>query len=110
MPGYEKLAFVHPESALSSFLNGSPIESQAQDITPIFPFRCNLSQRAAVEKALISSFSVIEGPPGTGKTETILNLIANIISVQHKTVGIVSFGNAAVDNVHDKCLSLDSDM
>ena len=102
VPGYEKLAFVHPESALSSFLNGSPIESQAQDITPIFPFRCNLSQRAAVEKALISSVSVIEGPPGTGKTETILNLIANIISVQHKTVGIVSFGNAAVDNVRDK--------
>jgi hypothetical protein len=101
-PGYEKLAFVHPESVLSSFLSGSPIESRPQDITPIFPFRCNLSQRAAVEKALTSSVSVIEGPPGTGKTETILNLIANIVAVQHMTVGIVSFGNAAVDNVRDK--------
>lgn len=101
-PGYERLAFVHPESALNSFLSGSPIESRPQDITPIFPFRCNLSQRAAVEKALTSSVSVIEGPPGTGKTETILNLIANIIAVQHMTVGIVSFGNAAVDNVRDK--------
>lgn len=101
-PGYEKLAFVHPESALSTFLTGSPIEQRSQDVTPIFPFRCNLSQRAAVEKALTSSISIIEGPPGTGKTETILNLIANIIAVQHKTVGIVSFGNAAVDNVRDK--------
>ena len=101
-PGYEKLAFVHPESVLSSFLNSSPIETRSQDITLIFPFRCNLSQRAAVEKALTRSISVIEGPPGTGKTETILNLIANIIAVQHMTVGIVSFGNAAVDNVRDK--------
>lgn len=101
-PGYEKLAFVHPESVLNSFLSGSPIEERSQDITPIFPFRCNLSQRAAVEKALTRSISVIEGPPGTGKTETILNLIANIVAVRHMTVGIVSFGNAAVDNVRDK--------
>ena len=101
-PEYEKLAYVHPESVLNSFLSGSPIESRSQDITPIFPFRCNLSQRAAVEKALTCSISVIEGPPGTGKTETILNLIANIVAVQHMTVGIVSFGNAAVNNVRDK--------
>jgi AAA domain/Protein of unknown function (DUF2726) len=100
--GYEKLAFVHPESVLNSFLSGSPIEARPQDIAHIFPFRCNLSQRAAVEKALTSSVSVIEGPPGTGKTETILNLIANIVAVQHMTVGIVSFGNAAVDNIRDK--------
>jgi hypothetical protein len=101
-PGYEKLAFIHPESVLNIFLSGSPIESRPQDVTPIFPFRCNLSQRAAVEAALTSSISIIEGPPGTGKTETILNLIANIVAVQHMTVGIVSFGNAAVDNVRDK--------
>ncbi len=101
-PGYEKLAFVHPESVLNSFLSGSPIESRRQDIALIFPFRCNLSQRKAVESALTHSVSVVEGPPGTGKTETILNLIANIIAVQHMTVGIVSFGNAAVDNVRDK--------
>jgi len=101
-PGYERLAFVHPESALNSFLSGSPIESRAQDVSPIFPFRCNLSQRDAVERALTHSISVIEGPPGTGKTETILNLIANIVAVAHKTVGVVSFGNAAVDNVRDK--------
>jgi AAA domain/Protein of unknown function (DUF2726) len=100
--GYDTLDFVHPESVLSAFLSGSPIESRTLDISPIFPFRCNLSQRTAVERALTSSMSIIEGPPGTGKTETILNLIANIVAVQHKTVGIVSFGNTAVDNVRDK--------
>lgn len=101
-PGYERLTFVHPESVLTSYLAGAPVESRPLDIAPIFPFRCNLSQRTAVENALTSSVSIIEGPPGTGKTETILNLIATIVAVQHKTVGIVSFGNAAVDNVRDK--------
>src|ERR1700733_1657281 len=91
--GYDKLAFVHPESALNYFLSGSPIASRSQDITPIFPFRCNLSQRAAVEKALTRSVSVIEGPPGNGKTRPMLSLIANIVAVQHITVGIVSFSN-----------------
>lgn len=100
--GYERLVFVHPESVLSSYLTGAPIESRPLDAAPIFPFRCNLSQRTAVENALTRSISVIEGPPGTGKTETILNLIATIVAVRHQTVGIVSFGNAAVDNVREK--------
>jgi hypothetical protein len=100
--GYDRLTFVHPESVLSAYLAGAPIETRPLDMAPIFPFRCNLSQREAVENAMTRSVSIIEGPPGTGKTETILNLIANIVAVRHKTVGIVSFGNAAVDNVRDK--------
>jgi hypothetical protein len=109
-PGYERLAFVHPESVLGSFLADSPIASRPSAAAPIFPFRCNLSQRAAVENALTHSISVVEGPPGTGKTETILNLIANIVAVRHETVGIVSFGNAAVDNVRDKLTEQGSSM
>lgn len=101
-PEYDRLTFVHPKSVLSAYLAGASIESRPADVAPIYPFRCNLSQRKAVANALTRSVSVIEGPPGTGKTETILNLIANIVAVQHKTVGIVSFGNAAVDNVRDK--------
>ena len=45
----------------------------------IFPFGCNSSQYIAVENAINNKISVIEGPPGTGKTQTILNIIANII-------------------------------
>ncbi|MBP2471355.1 hypothetical protein JOF53_000227 [Crossiella equi] len=99
---YDKLDFVHPESALGAFLTGKPIESRDLPGAPIFPFRCNLSQRQAVELALTRSVSVIEGPPGTGKTETILNLIANLVLETGTTVGVVSFGNTAVDNVRDK--------
>lgn len=103
---YDSLNFVHPESALGRYLAGAPIESREFGTAPIYPFRCNLSQRQAVENALAHSISVIEGPPGTGKTETILNLIANIIASGSATVGVVSSGNSAVDNVRDKLEAL----
>lgn len=89
------------ESALNAYLTGAPIRSQQLTETPIYPFRCNRTQRRAVENALTHDVSVIEGPPGTGKTETILNLIANIV-VKGETVGVVSHSNSAVDNLRDK--------
>ena len=90
-----------PRSALHAYLSGAPVLAQELDQAPIFPFRCNLSQRAAVKNALTRSVSVIEGPPGTGKTETILNIIANVID-RDGTVGVVSHSNSAVDNVREK--------
>ena len=67
----------------------------------IFPFGINESQLKAVERAFSSQISVIEGPPGTGKTQTILNIIANIV-LQGKTVAILSNNNGAVKNVYEK--------
>lgn len=67
----------------------------------IFPFGLNESQLEAVENAFSSQISIIEGPPGTGKTQTILNIIANIL-VNKKTVAIVSNNNPAVENVYEK--------
>jgi hypothetical protein len=99
---YGTLNFIHPESVLGCYQAGAPIESRELTAAPIFPFRCNLSQREAVEIGLTRPVSVIEGPPGAGKTETILNLVANIIAAQAGTVGVVSFNNAAVENVRDK--------
>lgn len=69
--------------------------------TVIYPFGCNASQKLAVERALANQLSVIEGPPGTGKTQTILNIIANLI-IQGKSVLISSFNNSAVANVKEK--------
>ncbi|WP_368774913.1 AAA domain-containing protein [Bacillus aerius] len=67
----------------------------------IFPFGLNESQLKAVEAAFSSQISVIEGPPGTGKTQTILNIIANIL-INGSTVAIVSNNNDAVINVYEK--------
>lgn len=98
---YESLRFVHPESALARWLAAEQIVVQ-ESVDLIFPFRRNLSQWDAVDNALSSPLSVVEGPPGTGKTETILNIIASVVASGSGTVAVVSHGNAAVDNVRDK--------
>ncbi|GGA05014.1 DNA helicase [Paenibacillus marchantiophytorum] len=99
---FSKLNYIDSQSVLSSYMNESNliIDSSSSNHT-IFPFRFNLSQKQALEHALKSNVSVIEGPPGTGKTQTILNIIANLVML-NKTVAVVSGNNAAVQNVKDK--------
>ena len=69
--------------------------------TTFFPFGFNLSQQNAVDIAFSNKLSVIEGPPGTGKTQTILNIISNAI-INRQTVAVVSNNNSATKNVYEK--------
>ena len=88
-------------SALEAFLAGvSSAKTGASDHL-IMPFHSNIDQRNAIRAALTHQISIIDGPPGTGKTQTILNLIASLIA-QGKSVGVVAGANSAVDNVVDK--------
>lgn len=98
-----QLTFIHPESVLGRYLNCQPVENRTPSMNGIiFPFRFNLSQKTALENALTHSMSVIEGPPGTGKTQTILNILANFVAIQGKSVAVVSNNNEAVKNVIEK--------
>ncbi len=100
---YEKINFVSNDTALYKYLNPkskSNIPYRNLDNT-IFPFGANKSQFNAVKEAMKNQISIIEGPPGTGKTQTILNIIANII-INGKTVAVVSNNNAATDNIYEK--------
>ena len=89
------------DTVLYSYLNGKSIETRAKSNTIIYPFGNNLSQIKAVRQALSYNISLIEGPPGTGKTQTILNIIANLIK-DRKTVGVVSGNNSATANIREK--------
>lgn len=59
------------------------------------------SQLAAIEDARRGINMVIHGPPGTGKSQTIANLIAGLIA-DHKSVLFVSEKKAALDVVKSK--------
>ena len=92
---------VREDSVLYTFCNSSKL-SHHNDRKPILaPFSSNKSQIDAIRKALESNFSVIQGPPGTGKTQTILNIISNLL-VRGKTVAVVSGNNEATRNVYEK--------
>ena len=99
---YEKLQFVDKKSVLATYLNPDkhPIKITKEKLF-IVPFGCNSSQKLAVQNALTDSISIIKGPPGTGKTQTILNIIANIL-MEGKRVAVVSNNNAATQNVLEK--------
>lgn len=101
---YEKINFIEKDTALYKYLNpmykNSDIVNKNLDKI-IFPFGANKSQFEAVKNAINNQISIIEGPPGTGKTQTILNIIANIVK-SGQTVAVVSNNNAATDNVYEK--------
>ena len=61
----------------------------------------NASQQASVKMSLANPISFIQGPPGTRKTATILNMMSCIVGMG-KTVAVVSGNGSAVKNVEDK--------
>ena len=98
----KSINFPENNTALYNYLTGEEGWSkQDNNETLIFPFGLNTSQLEATKKAFISQISIIEGPPGTGKTQTILNIIANAV-MKNKTVAVVAGSNKATINVKEK--------
>jgi superfamily I DNA and/or RNA helicase/very-short-patch-repair endonuclease len=102
---YNKIDFLSEENMLSAFLTGKLYEKDDDDDlntdVAVYPFGFNMSQKTAVDHALKKTLTIIEGPPGTGKTQTILNIIANAV-MRGESVAIVSSNNSATENVQEK--------
>lgn len=90
-------------SALLWLLTGDyqphDINSTTEPFLEIYPL--NPAQEYAVHHSLQRPLTVITGPPGTGKTQVVLNIIANAV-YQNKTVLFASKNNKAVDVVTEK--------
>ena len=93
----------HPDGLLLQYLLSQSVNASCMpDLDPVLLLsRSNYSQKQAIETALKDKISVIEGPPGTGKTTTILSIIANLI-VRGKNVVVVSKNNSAIDNIKEE--------
>lgn len=94
-----------PESLLlNCFLSGIITNNTVSSIPEECLIQINEmdpSQRKAVASALNNKISVITGPPGTGKTQMIMNLMINAM-LNGKSVLIASKNNKAVDNIKDR--------
>jgi len=89
----------HQSTALKHVLNFSDIKTKKSFGQPeIEILEMNDLQERAVEESLASSLTVVTGPPGTGKSWVVKNLIANCIH-NNQTVLLASKNNKAVDVV-----------
>lgn len=64
----------------------------------------NDSQKDAVSAALTNDVTLIHGPPGTGKTASITEMILQFLDAGIKPVMIVAASNLAVDNIAEKMI------
>lgn len=68
----------------------------------------NDEQRGAIKSAFNNTVSVITGPPGTGKSQIVLNIIANAL-LHNESVLFGSKNHKAVDVVIERLLRLQSE-
>ena len=68
----------------------------------VTPLRCNEAQSAVLQSAMTRRLTVATGPPGTGKSQLVANLVATAIAAG-QTVLVASTNNDAVDEVWRLC-------
>ena len=105
-----------PYAGGASFLEPKEIDSRIDPATLFAPLHADSSQIVAIHASGQDGDFVLEGPPGTGKSETIGNIIAHNLGLGRRVL-FVSEKMAALDVVHrrlskaglgDFCLELHS--
>lgn len=95
-------------TALGAWLTGtitSGLDFSNEDLLEVFPM--NLEQRVAISSALNNPLTAITGPPGTGKSQIVANLLVNAFWKEKKVL-FASMNNKAVDVVEARVNSLGS--
>lgn len=84
--------------------NDNPVANEAhEDCVADVGLMLNPDQRAAANSLLQKQLTVVTGPPGTGKTQVISNVLANA-SFRDSCVLFSSRNHKAIDAVHSKVL------
>lgn len=91
--------FIHKQ-----FEKHAPYEKEILEVLPL-----NDEQEKAVRSALSADVTLIAGPPGTGKTQVVANLIINA-AIAGQSVLFTSKNNNAVDVVVKRVNSLNKDL
>ncbi|MBD8018136.1 AAA domain-containing protein [Kaistella pullorum] len=90
-------------SVLDSFLTNSQIsfKNNIENFKYVQITDLNSYQKMAVRAAFTQPLLIITGPPGTGKSQVVMNIMANAV-VNSQKVLFASKNNKAVDNVYQK--------
>ena len=96
-PGWKDTAF--------GTMLGAEKKANAQQQTVIEAVPLNEEQRQAVRKAVNSPLTAVTGPPGTGKSQVVVSLVADSY-LSGRRVLFTSKNNKAVDVVENRVASL----
>jgi len=97
------------ETVLGQWLSGKiPSNNDEGTTLPLLEvLSLNTEQRQAIKLALANPLTIITGPPGTGKSQVVTNLIINAVR-QGKKVLFASKNNKAVDVVETRVNNIGS--
>ncbi|TWF75621.1 AAA domain-containing protein [Pseudonocardia hierapolitana] len=96
------LAVLSPDAAERAQASAQAEPTPARLVTPL---SCNEAQRAVICSAMTRRLTVATGPPGTGKSQLVANVVATAIA-NVQTVLVASNNNEAVDEVWRRCEQL----
>jgi superfamily I DNA and/or RNA helicase len=92
-----------PEGRLINILTGEQAPAFADQVNYDSLTGLNPSQQSAVQKILSAQdLAVIHGPPGTGKTTTLVRAIKALIAQNKEQILVVAPSNTAVDLLSEK--------
>lgn len=88
---------------LIRILTGEKSPTFNDTLPPVTIPRLNDSQQAAVNRILAANdLAIVHGPPGTGKTTTLVQAIKALIRQDNKQILVVAPSNTAVDLLSEK--------
>jgi ATP-dependent RNA/DNA helicase IGHMBP2 len=92
-----------PDGRLIRILTGETEPTFFEPATPVALTGLNESQQLAAQQILAANeLAIVHGPPGTGKTTTIVQAIKGLIKQNNKQILVVAPSNTAVDLLSEK--------
>jgi len=99
----ETLSESTSEGHLVRILTGAAPATFQQDVPPPNTTRLNAVQQLAVQRIVQAhELSIVHGPPGTGKTTTLIEAIKTLIQAGEKRILVTAPSNTAIDLLSEK--------
>ncbi|MFD1139557.1 AAA domain-containing protein [Larkinella insperata] len=92
-----------PQNRLVQILTGQASPTFHPDLPPLPMPQLNESQQRAVDKIRAANeLAIVHGPPGTGKTTTLVQAIKALVKQDHRQILVAAPSNTAVDLLSEK--------